>query len=41
MVGMYLHGVAGDLAAKDLGKESLIASDLITYLPKAFLRMRE
>ncbi len=37
-IGMYLHGLAGDLAAKDLGKESLIASDLIDYLPKAFLR---
>lgn len=36
MVGMYLHGLAGDLAAKDLGKESLVASDIINYLPKAF-----
>ncbi len=35
-LGMYLHGLAGDLAAKDLGKESLIASDIILYLPKAF-----
>ena len=31
-----LHGLAGDLAAKDLGKESLIASDIIDYLPQAF-----
>ena len=38
-IGMYLHGLAGDLAARDLGKESLIASDLIRYLPKAFLRL--
>ena len=38
---MYLHGLAGDLAVKDLGKESLIASDLIDYLPKAFLRLEE
>jgi ADP-dependent NAD(P)H-hydrate dehydratase / NAD(P)H-hydrate epimerase len=36
MVGMYLHGLAGDLAAKELGKESLIASDIINYLPQAF-----
>lgn len=35
-MGMYIHGLAGDLAAKDLGKESLIASDIISYLPKAF-----
>ena len=25
-----------DLAAKELGKESLIASDIIAYLPAAF-----
>ena len=36
IVGMYLHGLAGDLAAKELGKESLVASDIINYLPKAF-----
>lgn len=40
-VGMYLHGLAGDLAAKDLGKESLVASDIIRYLPKAFLTLSE
>ncbi len=40
-LGMYLHGLAGDLAAKELGKESLIASDIIDYLPKAFLRLSE
>ena len=40
-VGMYLHGLAGDLAANDLGKESLIASDIIDYLPKAFQRLAE
>ena len=34
--GMYLHGLAGDYAARDLGVESLIASDIIAYLPKAF-----
>lgn len=36
MVGMYLHGLAGDLAAKEIGKESLIASDIIDHLPQAF-----
>lgn len=40
-LGMYLHGLAGDLAVKDLGKESLVASDLIRYLPKAFLRLED
>ena len=41
ILGMYLHGLAGDLAIKDLGKESLMASDLIDYLPKAFLRLED
>lgn len=36
MVGMYLHGLAGDLAAKELGRESLVASDIIDHLPQAF-----
>ncbi|EGC87474.1 YjeF C-terminal domain protein [Prevotella denticola CRIS 18C-A] len=36
IVGMYLHGLAGDIAVKTLGKESLTASDIIDYLPQAF-----
>ena len=40
ILGVYLHGLAGDLAAKELGEESLIASDIIQYLPKAFLRLK-
>ncbi|MCA9247903.1 MAG: NAD(P)H-hydrate dehydratase [Planctomycetales bacterium] len=35
-LGVHLHGLAGDLAAADLGQQSLIASDLIKYLPQAF-----
>ena len=41
IVGMYLHGLAGDIAAKELGQESVIASDLIQYLPYAFKRIKE
>jgi NAD(P)H-hydrate epimerase len=36
-LSVYLHGRAGDLARDDLGEASLIASDLLTYLPKAFV----
>ena len=36
-LGVHLHGLAGDLAAEELGQASLIASDLIQYLPEAFL----
>lgn len=35
-VGMYLHGLAGDLAAKQ-GQAGLIASDILQNLPKARL----
>ena len=35
-LGVHLHGLAGDLAAEELGQVSLMASDLIRYLPKAF-----
>lgn len=41
VVGVYLHGLAGDLAANDLGEESLTAGDLIQYLPQAFKRLQE
>jgi ADP-dependent NAD(P)H-hydrate dehydratase len=36
-LGVHVHGLAGDLAAAELGQVSLIASDLLRYLPKAFL----
>jgi NAD(P)H-hydrate epimerase len=35
-LGVYLHGLAGDLAREALGEVSLIAADLIDYLPRAF-----
>jgi NAD(P)H-hydrate epimerase len=35
-LGVHLHGRAGDLAAEELGQVSLMASDLIRYLPRAF-----
>ncbi len=35
-LGVYVHGLAGDLAAAQLGQISLIASDLIRFLPEAF-----
>jgi ADP-dependent NAD(P)H-hydrate dehydratase / NAD(P)H-hydrate epimerase len=41
MIGVYLHGLAGDIAARDLGQESLIASDLIDAFPAAFKRLRQ
>ncbi len=40
LLAVYLHGLAGDLAAAELGEESLMASDIIDYLPKAFLKVK-
>lgn len=34
--GVYLHGLAGDFAAKCISKEALIADDIIANLGKAF-----
>jgi ADP-dependent NAD(P)H-hydrate dehydratase len=39
-LGVYLHGLAGDLARDAIGEVALIASDLLLYLPAAF-RSRE
>ena len=38
-LGAHLHGLAGDLAAEELGQTSLMATDLIRSLPKALLRL--
>lgn len=34
--GVYIHGLAGDIAAQALGHEALIAGDIVEYLGKAF-----
>jgi NAD(P)H-hydrate epimerase len=36
-LGVHLHGLAGDLAAEQLGQVSMIARDLVRLLPEAFL----
>jgi NAD(P)H-hydrate epimerase len=38
-LGVFVHGLAGDLAAAELGQESLVASDLVKYLPAALRRI--
>lgn len=40
LLGMYIHGLAGDLALKQESEESLIASDIINNLGKAFQYLR-
>jgi NAD(P)H-hydrate epimerase len=36
LLGVYLHGLAGDLAAEKYGYESMIAGDINNFLGKAF-----
>ena len=35
LLGVYIHGLAGNLAILDIDPESLKASDIIKYIPKA------
>jgi ADP-dependent NAD(P)H-hydrate dehydratase / NAD(P)H-hydrate epimerase len=40
ILGVYLHGLAGDLAAAEISEEAMIAGDLINYIGKAFLQCK-
>jgi NAD(P)H-hydrate epimerase len=39
-LGTHVQGLAGDLAASELGAVSMMASDLIDFLPAAFQTCR-
>ncbi|MCL4523367.1 MAG: NAD(P)H-hydrate dehydratase, partial [Acidobacteria bacterium] len=39
-LGVYLHGRAGDLAAEQFGEASLIATDLVATIPRAWRELR-
>ncbi|MBD0333021.1 MAG: NAD(P)H-hydrate dehydratase, partial [Chitinophagaceae bacterium] len=36
LFGVYLHGLAGDWAAQALSMETIVASDIITFLSQAY-----
>jgi NAD(P)H-hydrate epimerase len=38
-LGMYLHGLAGDIAKEELGEHSMIATDIQKNIHKAILRL--
>jgi NAD(P)H-hydrate epimerase len=40
ILGVYIHGLAGDIAAKQLSMEALIASDITGHLGAAFQSIR-
>ncbi|MBN2259903.1 MAG: NAD(P)H-hydrate dehydratase [Clostridiales bacterium] len=40
ILGVYLHGKAGDLAAEEKGFNSMTAKDIINHLPNAFTSLK-
>lgn len=41
ILGVYLHGLAGDFAAEDISMESMIAGDIIKYTGNAFKQLKD
>lgn len=39
--GVYLHGLAGDIAAHDKSPYSVLAGDVLNYIPRAFVQVLE
>ena len=40
VIGVFIHGYAGDISEKRVGQEGLIAGDIIEALPEAFKRCK-
>lgn len=40
-MGVFIHGMAGDLAMRDIGADGIIAGDIMNYLPEAIRYCRE
>ena len=39
--GVYLHGLAGDMAAEHLSQTAMLPSDMISMLPDIFLQIEK
>jgi NAD(P)H-hydrate epimerase len=38
IIGVFIHGCAGDLAAEKIGQNSMLAGDLVEFLGQSFGR---
>ena len=41
LLGVYLHGLAGDIAARKLSMQAMIAGDVTKYLGKAYKKTQD
>jgi NAD(P)H-hydrate epimerase len=39
MFAVYAHGLAGDLARKEMTEQALIATDIVRFIPAAFKKL--
>jgi NAD(P)H-hydrate epimerase len=39
-LGVFLHGLAGDIAAAAMGQEAMLAGDIVRYLGAAWQQLR-
>ena len=40
LLGVWLHGTAGDIARDEMGENCMLARDIIRFMPEAFKRLR-
>lgn len=40
VLGVYIHGMAGDLAVAEIGQEALIAGDIVDYIGDVFMKIK-